>query len=154
VTPAVGRALGGLASGLLFGAGLVVSGMTDPANVLGFLDVFGRWDPKLAFVMLGAIVVHALALRVLARRPAPWLGAAYSVLPPPRIDGRLVLGSLVFGVGWGLSGYCPGPAIASLPAAGARGLAFVASLAAGQGVVLGLDGLGSWAWRDTSASRG
>lgn len=154
MTRPIARVLAGLASGLLFGAGLVVSGMTHPANVLAFLDVFGRWDPRLAFVMLGAIAVHAPALRLLARRPAPWLAASYSVPPPPRIDARLVLGALVFGVGWGLSGYCPGPALASLPAAGPRGLAFVASLALGQGAVLALESLGPWALRQSSASRG
>jgi len=122
------RVLAGLVSGALFGAGLIVSGMTQPSKVLGFLDVLGAWDPSLAFVMVGAIAVHALGLRSARRLGAPLASRAFSVAPPPRIDARLVVGSAIFGVGWGLSGYCPGPSIVALPAAGVGGLVFVASL--------------------------
>ena len=101
-----------LLSGTLFGVGLVVSGMTDPNNVIGFLDFSGSWNPNLAAVMLGAIAVHATALRLAARK-AP--SHVPSSLPPrPGIDAALLAGAAVFGVGWGLAGYCPGPAIVSL----------------------------------------
>lgn len=125
------RELAALVSGALFGAGLIVSGMTQPSKVLGFLDVLGAWDPSLAFVMLGAISVHAVGLWPLRRLPAPLVNRAFSSVPPARIDARLVLGAATFGVGWGLSGYCPGPSIVSLPSAGPRGLVFVASLCLG-----------------------
>jgi uncharacterized membrane protein YedE/YeeE len=104
------RGVSALVSGVLFGAGLVVSGMTDPRNVVGFLDFAGKWNPNLAAVMVGAIGVHLCALR--------WLGArGYPVVGADRrrwIDGRLVAGAAIFGVGWGLAGYCPGPAIVAL----------------------------------------
>jgi len=125
------RELSALVSGVLFGIGLVVSGMTEPSKVLGFLDVLGDWDPSLAFVMLGAIGVHAIGLRCAARLRKPLASPAFSVAPAPSIDARLVVGATTFGVGWGLSGYCPGPAIVALPAVGASGLVFVGSLALG-----------------------
>lgn len=98
-------------AGALFGLGLVVAGMTEPRNVIGFLDITGSWNPRLAFVMAGAIGVHAMLLWAIARRRGgrpPWARR------PARLDGKLVLGSAIFGVGWGLSGYCPGPALVSL----------------------------------------
>ena len=102
-----------LLSGSLFGVGLVISGMTNPNNVIGFLDFSGSWNPNLAAVMLGAIAVHAVALRVAVSRTR--VGVAPSSLPPrPGIDAALITGAAVFGVGWGLAGYCPGPAIVSL----------------------------------------
>ncbi|HVZ75295.1 MAG TPA: DUF6691 family protein [Polyangia bacterium] len=113
-----------LFSGLLFGAGLVVSGMADPRNVVAFLDVTRAWDPRLAFVMAGAIGVHALALR-LGRRVAP-----VSREPAP-IDARLVGGAAIFGVGWGLAGYCPGPAIVSLGFGSPPAWAFVGAMIVG-----------------------
>lgn len=125
------RLVAALMSGLLFGLGLVVSGMTQPAKVRAFLDVFGAWDPSLACVMAGAIGVHAVALRVLDRRTAPFAGGAFSRAGSAGIDARLVVGAAVFGAGWGLSGYCPGPSLVALPASGAAGLVFVASLALG-----------------------
>jgi uncharacterized protein len=103
-------------AGTLFGVGLVVSGMTDPRNVVGFLDFFGQWNPSLAGVMAGAIAVHLTLLRLVPGGKAP-------VSPGARIDGALIAGAAIFGVGWGLGGYCPGPAIVSL---GFRTLAPVA----------------------------
>ena len=121
------RAAAAFGAGLLFGLGLVVSGMVDPRRVVGFLDFAGRWDPRLAGVMIGAIGVHAALLR--ARR-----GAALPSLGPTGgsgLDGRLVLGAAIFGVGWGLAGYCPGPAVVTLGFGAGRGAAFVAAMLAG-----------------------
>ena len=101
-------------AGFVFAAGLGVGGMTQPSKVLAFLDLFGAWDPSLAFVMLGAIVVHAPAVRWILRRPAPLLAARF-VLPIKKdVDGRLLAGAVIFGAGWGMAGYCPGPAITAL----------------------------------------
>ena len=112
-------------TGLLFGVGLVVSGMVDPRNVIGFLDFAGRWNPSLAGVMIGAIAVHAALLRAGGRRDLASAG------PAPRADARLLAGAAVFGVGWGLAGYCPGPAVVSLGGLGGRAAVFVAALLAG-----------------------
>jgi uncharacterized membrane protein YedE/YeeE len=118
-----------LVSGLLFGAGLCLSGMIDPRKVIGFLDVAGRWDPSLAGVMVGAIGVHATMLRLLRDRA----GAAFpsTAAPHRSIDRALVVGSAVFGVGWGIAGYCPGPAIVSLGLGAPRAFGFVAAMVAG-----------------------
>jgi uncharacterized protein len=117
--------------GLLFGVGLCISGMTDPANIIAFLDVSGRWSPNLAGVMLGAIAVHATWLRWTARRGAA--RANSSVLPASgkRVDGALVGGAALFGIGWGVSGYCPGPAIVALGSGALGALLFVTAMAAG-----------------------
>ncbi len=117
--------------GLLFGLGLIVSGMTDPSKVIGFLDLAGRWNPSLAFVMGGAILVGLVAFRFAARRDRSLLGHAMRLPSGSLIDRRLVLGSLAFGVGWGLAGYCPGPALASLASGGAKPLIFGAAMVAG-----------------------
>lgn len=101
-------------AGALFALGLVVSGMVDPANVIGFLDVTGDWNPALAFVMGGAIAVHAPIVRLVRARRAPLFDAAFHWPTRTHIDGALVGGAALFGVGWGLVGYCPGPALASL----------------------------------------
>jgi uncharacterized protein len=103
----------GLGCGLIFAAGLVLSGMSEPARVLGFLDFAGAWDPRLAFVMIGAIGVHFTWLR-LAPRFQGQTAQAFSLPPHARVSGSLVLGAAIFGVGWGLAGYCPGPAVVSL----------------------------------------
>lgn len=100
-----------LGLGLLFGLGLVNSGMSDPAKVLNFLDLFGSWDPSLAFVMGGAITVGFFGYRLVFRRQRPLIGECFHLPAKTRIDGRLVAGSLLFGVGWGLGGFCPGPAL-------------------------------------------
>ena len=122
--------IGALAAGVLFGVGLVVSGMTDPRNVIGFLDFSSRWNPRLIAVMAGAVAVHASLLALLARAGG---GRGARLLPPrnTRIDRSLILGSALFGVGWGLSGYCPGPAIASLGFGARTAFAFVAAMIVG-----------------------
>lgn len=118
-------------SGALFAVGLGVAGMTNPAKVMAFLDVSGAWDPSLAFVMIGAIAVYAVAFRLAVRRPAPVLAEAFSLPRRSDLDAPLILGAGLFGAGWGLAGYCPGPAITSL-ATGAPGVfLFVASMVAG-----------------------
>jgi len=125
------KALSALIAGLVFGLGLIVSGMTDPGKVLGFLDLAGKWDPSLAFVMGGAILVGLFAFRIAAGRENALLGEAMRMPAATRIDRRLVLGSLVFGAGWGLAGYCPGPALASLASGSAKPVVFVIALLAG-----------------------
>jgi uncharacterized protein len=111
----VNRSIGAaLFAGVLFGVGLVLSGMTSPDNVQGFLDVAGTWNPRLMFVMGGAVVTHGLCRWVIARqRQRPLFTERFAQLSRDRIDGRLVFGAATFGVGWGLSGYCPGPVIVS-----------------------------------------
>ncbi len=104
------------ASGILFAFGLAMSGMTKPSKVLGFLDVKGRWDPSLLFVMAGAITVYAVAYRLIVRRRHAWNGQPLQVPPRGTIDRPLVHGAIVFGLGWGLAGYCPGPAIVGVGA--------------------------------------
>ena len=120
--------------GLVFGIGLIVSGMTDPAKVLGFLDLAGTWDPSLAFVMGGAILVGAIAFHFAGKRERSLLGEVMRLPTASRIDRRLVLGSLAFGAGWGLAGYCPGPALASLAAGGVKPLLFTVAMLAGMGI--------------------
>lgn len=118
-------------AGALFALGLVLGGMTIPARIIGFLAVGGAWDPGLAFVMIGAIAVYAPLLRLIRRRSAPLLAERFHWPTATAIDTRLVAGSAMFGVGWGLSGYCPGPALVSLAAGGAPVAAFVAAMFAG-----------------------
>ena len=125
------RNLYAFVAGGLFGAGLLISGMVDTAKVQGWLDVFGRWDPTLAFVMGGAILPMAVAWRIAARRSRARLGTPMPVPPPPRIDRNLVLGSLLFGTGWGLAGLCPGPSLAALSFGGPGGALFLIAMAAG-----------------------
>jgi uncharacterized protein len=117
--------------GLLFGAGLIVSGMTDPAKVLGFLDLFGAWDPSLALVMGGAILVGVFAFAIAKKRTTTFLGGAIHLPSARDIDRQLVLGGLLFGAGWGLAGFCPGPALASLAAGQPKAAAFVLAMLVG-----------------------
>ena len=125
------QTLTALACGALFGVGLAVAGMTLPRRVIGFLDFGGAWDPSLAFVMAGAVGVHFLALRLIRRRTAPLFAPAFA--PPARrdVEPRLLVGSALFGVGWGLAGYCPGPAIASLGSLAPAAFVFVAAASLG-----------------------
>jgi uncharacterized membrane protein YedE/YeeE len=126
------RSLGFAAvAGGLFGAGLVISGMVQPARVLGFLTATSAWDPSLAFVMVGAVAVYALALRICARRPAPWFDTAFHLPTRRGVDARLVAGAAVFGVGWGLAGLCPGPSLVNLGAGSASAATFVAAMLVG-----------------------
>lgn len=120
--------------GLVFGIGLIVSGMTNPAKVQGFLDLAGNWDPSLAFVMGGAILVGLIAFRFAGRRERSLLGDAMHLPTATQIDRRLVLGSLAFGAGWGLAGYCPGPAVASLATGNVKTVIFTIAMLAGMGI--------------------
>lgn len=119
-----------LISGGLFGAGLHLSGMTDTTKVQGFLDLFGAWDPTLAFVMGGAIVPMAIAWRMVPSR-TPLVGGQFTPAPDPALDRRLITGSVLFGIGWALIGLCPGPAIASLSYGGWTGALFMVAMLAG-----------------------
>ena len=131
-------------AGLLFGCGLILSGMSNPAKVLSFLDLAGHWDPSLAFVMLGAVLVAALGFRIGGARTRTLFGGDIHVPGAARVDTRLVLGSVVFGVGWGLVGYCPGPALASLGVGGWPTLLFVAAMIAGMTVFEVVDRITAW----------
>ncbi len=125
------RNLSALGAGLLFGLGLIVSGMADPAKVLGFLDLAGQWDPSLALVMGGAIAIGLPAFTLARKRQRTLLGEPMQLPTARTIDRRLVLGSLLFGVGWGIAGICPGPALVLLGMASGKGLAFVLAMLAG-----------------------
>lgn len=125
--------LAGLA-GLVFGLGLAVSRMVDPARVLGFLDVAGQWDPTLAFVMAGALAVTLPAFRYLPRRGQPWLGGAFQLPTRQDIDVRLAAGAVLFGIGWGLAGLCPGPALAAIASGIPEIMGFVIAMIAGSHV--------------------
>ena len=125
------RTLTALVAGLLFGGGLLVSGMTNPAVVLGFLDVAGSWNPALAFTMAGAIAVSAPAFYFVRRQQKTVLGEAAPLSRSGRVDAPLVAGSAVFGVGWGLSGICPGPSLILLTGASMQAFVFVGAMAAG-----------------------
>lgn len=117
--------------GLIFGIGLILSGMTDPGKVIGFLDLFGNWDPSLAFVMGGAILVGVFAFAVAKRRASSVLGGAMQLPTERQVDKRLIIGSLAFGVGWGLAGFCPGPALVSLGAGEIKAAVFVLAMLIG-----------------------
>ena len=117
--------------GLLFGIGLLLSGMTDPGKVIGFLDLAGAWDPSLALVMGGAILVGVFAFGVARKRTTSFLGTSIDLPTSRDIDKRLVAGSLLFGVGWGLAGFCPGPALVSLGAGQPKAVVFVVAMLAG-----------------------
>ncbi|GAN46048.1 putative membrane protein YedE/YeeE [Methylobacterium sp. PvP062] len=119
------------AVGLLFGLGLLVSGMADPAKVLAFLDVTGRWDPSLALVMAGAVAISAAGYRLARRRGRPLLAPRLDVPTRRDLDGRLFAGAAIFGLGWGLAGLCPGPALTILTVAPAEAVTFVAAMVAG-----------------------
>ena len=131
-------------AGLLFGSGLILSGMSNPAKVLAFLDLAGRWDPSLMFVMLGAILVAAIAFRVGGERARTVFGGHIHMPGASGIDARLVLGSVTFGVGWGLVGYCPGPALTSLSVGGWPTLLFVAAMIAGMVVFEAVERILAW----------
>ncbi|WP_197329748.1 DUF6691 family protein [Ralstonia syzygii] len=122
------------AAGLLFGAGLMVSGMASPAKVRGFLDLAGHWDPSLAFVMAGAILVGAIAFFIARRRRRSVLGLPVQLPAGAEVTARLVLGSAAFGIGWGLAGFCPGPALVALGAGAPKAWGFVAAMLAGMAV--------------------
>ncbi len=125
------RTIAGLFAGLLFGLGLAVSRMIDPAKVLGFLDVAGNWDPSLALVMGGALAITLPAYQLAKGRAAPWLDASFQLPTAVQIDGRLLIGAAAFGAGWGLVGLCPGPAIAGIGLGRWESWVFVGAMAGG-----------------------
>lgn len=125
------RSLGGLMAGLLFGAGLSISGMINPEKVVGFLNIAGDWDPSLAFVMLGGVVVTAIGYRTVLRRSQPLFEPNFTLPTRRDTDPSLLLGAGLFGIGWGLGGYCPGPALAGIGLGHPETMAFVAAMLAG-----------------------
>ena len=137
------------AIGLLFGWGLLISGMTDPGKVIGFLDLAGTWDPSLAFVMGGGILVGLIGFTVAKKRTRSFLGSAMHLPTSRDIDRRLVLGSLTFGAGWGLAGFCPGPGIVAMGAGESKAALFVVAMIAGMLVFEVLD-----RWAQARATRG
>ena len=150
----VARMLIALLAGALFGVGLAVSGMMNPAKVIGFLDFAGDWDPTLAFVMGGALLVCVPAFRVVLRRQRPVLASSFALPTKSALDARLLGGAALFGVGWGLSGFCPGPALAALVPALAAGLVPVLVFSAAM-----ISGMAFYAWifrrpeRDDTAAK-
>lgn len=123
-----------LLAGLVFGFGLILSGMANPAKVLGFLDLAGRWDPSLALVMVGAIAIGFFAFAFAKTRTLSFLGAEMKLPTTRHIDRRLLVGGLLFGIGWGVAGFCPGPAIVAIGMGESKAMVFVAALLAGMGV--------------------
>lgn len=138
----MGRNLVGLITGLIFGLGLTISQMVNPAKVIGFLDIAGNWDPSLAFVMGGGLIVTAIGYRLVWRREKPVLESRFQVPTNTRIDWQLAVGALIFGAGWGLAGLCPGPAIAALSIGGPPALAFFAAMIVGMVAFEGYNRLG------------
>jgi uncharacterized membrane protein YedE/YeeE len=128
-------------SGFLFAVGLAVAGMTRPSKVIGFLDFAGDWDPSLAFVMVGAIAVHLVVMRWASTRATPFLAPSFQIPPKRDVDGALIAGATLFGVGWGLAGYCPGPAVTSLASAATSTIAFFLSMVAGMGLFAALESM-------------
>ena len=135
------NALAAVLAGLVFGAGLILSGMTDPGKVIGFLDVAGAWAPSLGFVMGGAVLVGFFAFQLAGRRAKTFLGGAMHLPHNRDIDRRLVGGSVVFGIGWGLAGFCPGPALVSFASGQMKAAIFVAAMLAGMLIYTAADRL-------------
>ncbi|MBC7598904.1 MAG: YeeE/YedE family protein [Polaromonas sp.] len=123
-----------LLAGLVFGLGLILSGMANPAKVLGFLDLTGRWDPSLALVMAGAIAVGVFSFAFAKTRTMSFLGAEMKLTSARQIDRRLIVGGLFFGMGWGLVGFCPGPALVALGMGESKAVIFVAAMLTGMGI--------------------
>lgn len=128
------QAVSSFVVGLVFGLGLLVSRMADPAKVLGFLDLAGDWDPSLALVMAGAITVGAVGFALARRRPKALLGGPMRLPVARQIDRRLVVGSALFGMGWGLAGFCPGPALTAVGMGQPKAVLFVLAMLAGMGI--------------------
>ncbi len=135
----MGRNIAALLAGLIFGLGLTISEMVNPAKVLAFLDLFGNWDPSLAFVMGGALIVTAIGYRIAWTREKPVFAERFQVPGNRQIDTRLALGAVLFGIGWGLVGLCPGPAISALSFGGVPVLIFLTAMMAGMGLFEGFD---------------
>lgn len=128
-----------LLAGLVFGLGLIVSGMTNPAVILGFLDLSGRWNPSLGLVMVGAIAVGSIAFAAAKNRTSSLLGLAMKLPTARQIDLRLIGGSILFGMGWGLAGFCPGPGLVAMGMGDVKAVAFVAAMLVGMGVFEGME---------------
>ncbi len=133
--------LGAFAAGLLFGIGLIASQMVNPTKVISFLDLFGNWDPSLAFVMGGALITTLIGYRVMLRRARPVIAEKFDLPTKTDLDPRLIGGASLFGIGWGMAGYCPGPAIAALPFMYTETFIFVAAMVVGMAVYNLVDGL-------------
>lgn len=127
----MGQAVWAFLSGLVFALGLGLAGMTRPSKVIGFLDLAGNWDPSLQFVMIGAIVIYAASYRLVLRRSQPLVATKFQVPVNRTIDGRLLAGAVLFGAGWGLGGYCPGPALVGALTGNTTTLTFLASMIIG-----------------------
>lgn len=127
----ISKNIAALLSGILFGLGLAISHMVEPSKILDFLDVAGRWDPSLLLVMLGALVVTFVTYRLIGRRPKPLLAPKFFLPTRTELDRPLLLGAAIFGIGWGLAGYCPGPGIAALGLGTWEAPVFIGALAAG-----------------------
>lgn len=136
----IGRILPPLLSGTLFGAGLALGGMTNPARVRGFLDLFGDWDPTLAFVMGGAVIVMAIAWRFVPRMAHPLFAEKFALPTRTDLTPKLIGGSALFGMGWGIAGLCPGPGIAALVIQPSSAAIFVISMLAGMGIIRLVEG--------------
>jgi uncharacterized membrane protein YedE/YeeE len=121
-------------AGLLFGVGLMISGMTDPSKVIGFLDISGAWDPSLAFVMGGAVLVGLVGFRIAKRRTATAFDQPMHWPGREDVDAKLIIGSLIFGAGWGLAGFCPGPALVNFAAGQSEAIWFVGAMLVGMGI--------------------
>jgi len=134
MTIAARRRIVSLVTGLLFGAGLALSGMTLPEKVTGFLDVTGNWDPSLAFVMMGAIGVHFFAVRRALKKSAPYCGTEFQLPKKKQLDPRLITGAALFGIGWGIAGICPGPGLVNLLTGAPGALAFVGAMLVGMAI--------------------
>ncbi len=134
VAPGMPRMIVALFAGTLFGVGLAVSGMVNPAKVIGFLDVAGNWDPTLMFVMGGALLVTIPAFRLILKRPRPILADGFALPTKSALDGRLLGGATLFGVGWGLSGFCPGPAVVAMVTGLTPVFAFVGAMMVGMAI--------------------
>ncbi len=133
------NSIAALIVGFIFALGLAISGMTQPQKVIGFLDLFGHWDPSLIFVMAGAIFVHFFTYKWIRKRSSPLFSAQWHVPTNREITPALAIGSLLFGIGWGLSGFCPGPAITSLATLNSNIIIFVASMLAGMAIFKQID---------------
>lgn len=131
--------LAAFAVGFIFALGLGISGMTQPQKVVGFLDLFGNWDPSLMFVMVGAIAVHFISYRLIRKRASPLFSTQWHVPTKKDVTPTLIVGSILFGIGWGLAGYCPGPALTSLASLQAEPVIFVISMLLGMFLFLQLD---------------
>ena len=126
--------LAAFAAGLLFAVGLAISGMTQPTKVVGFLDVTGNWDPSLALVMVGALAVYVVAFPLITKREGPLLAGAFDIPTRRDFTAPLIGGAVLFGLGWGLAGFCPGPAVAAVGAGMGEAWLFVATMLTGMGI--------------------